>query len=95
MKKIGYREYEHSGWIFSFYKNPDCFWFRIFGRGLSFFRSFPLFSERNGHVKYPKLWGNWRMKYLPKWDIGYWPRKWISKEEAKKMLPDVKDKNNG
>ncbi len=47
--------------IFNYYYMIDGnywgYWFRIFGRGLSFSTFPPLFSERNGYVKYITVFG--------------------------------------
>ncbi len=49
-----------------FITNRGC-WFRIFGRGISFLKSAPLFSERNGYRKAIRF-GEWRFIYLPKYE---------------------------
>ncbi len=43
------------------------FWFRIFGRGISFLKSAPLYSERIG-VRKTIRFGEWRFMYMPKYE---------------------------
>lgn len=52
--------------FFCYYVDEENFWFRFYGYGLSFTKSFSLFSERNGFRKKFKLWKGWRMGFLKK-----------------------------
>ncbi len=45
-------------------KSKDLFWFRIFGFGLHFKKSKPLFSERHGYKKLIQLGFGWRTGIL-------------------------------
>lgn len=51
--------------IFELFVTNRGFWVRILGRGVSFLKSAPLFSERNGYRKTIRF-GEWRFMYLPK-----------------------------
>lgn len=53
---------------FYYYKGKDLFWFRIFGRGLSFDKKM-VFSQRYGYSKYVKI-GPWIITILEKTKMG-------------------------
>ena len=53
--------------IFELSVTNHGFWFSILGRGVSFLKSAPLFSERHGYRKTIRF-GEWRFMYLPKYE---------------------------
>lgn len=44
----------------------DLFWVRVLGWGLHFTKRPPLFSERTGLKRVLRLWGGWRVSFLPR-----------------------------
>lgn len=46
--------------------NSEGGWFRIFGKGISWTKSPPLFSERMGYIKKIKIFG-YRFGILKEW----------------------------